>query len=401
MKCINLKIYYLLFFLLLLSCTSNTNKIENRKKGKLQESMELAEILTKSIALDSNTSPKPQYIQIFKDENGLQNLTFLNTFNNSIYFYNYKTSEFIKKITYDRNGTDGIEMPLGYHIKNMDSIYIYNYSNLELLITNSKSKVLKKISLIGNHNFKESSKVLLYYPQFFPGTSNPFIETDKELLLPAQYPRTISDSLLSKIKFLQRVNFKNNEVAFNNFYPSSLYGNNYNWDDEIFTKVFAEIHPNGNKLIYSFPVSHNLYITTVGSDEYKVIYGGSNFARTITSIDKKVKENTREKIGQHIASQDLYGAIKYDKFRKVFYRFLRKGIPNASVHMQIKKQLIAVIMMDSNFNYLGETVIGASEEWNWQNTFVTEEGINIEYLDSKDISEENINFKIFIPKRIK
>lgn len=69
--------------------------------------------------------------------------------------------------------------------------------------------------------------------------------------------------------------------------------------------------------------------------------------------------------------------------------------------MQLKKQLIAVIIMDSNFNYLGETVIGASEEWNWQNTFVTEEGLNIEYLDRKDIAEENINFKIFIPKKIK
>ena len=35
-------------------------------------------------------------------------------------------------------------MPLGYHVKNRDSLH-YNYSNLELLITNSKRKVLEKV----------------------------------------------------------------------------------------------------------------------------------------------------------------------------------------------------------------------------------------------------------------
>lgn len=402
MKLINFKIWGgLLVFCLILSCTSNTKKIENVNQGKLTATMQLSEVQTKRIILDTNTAPKPQYIQIYKDINNLLNLTFLNTYNNSIYFYNYQTSAFLKKISYDKKGPDGIEMPLGYHIKNMDSIYVFNYINLELLIANDKSKVLGKIPLTENQDFKKSSSQSLYYSQFLPETSNPFLETSKELLLPAQYIRTIPDSLISKIKFLERVNLKTNELTLNDTYPASLYGKNYNWDDETFTEVFGELHPDGDKLIYSFPISHELYITKIGSEQYKTVYGGSNFAGTILSIDKKPNKTTRENLIQHIASQDLYAAIKYDKYRKVYYRFLRRAIPNATIKTQIKEKPITVIILDSNFAYLGETTIGTSEDWHWQNSFVTQEGLNIEFIDKKDVNEASLNFKIFVPKKIK
>lgn len=56
--------------------------------------------------------------------------------------------------------------------------------------------------------------------------------------------------------------------------------------------------------------------------------------------------------------------------------------------------------MDEQFEYLGEKLIGTAEEWNWTNSFVTEEGLNIEYIDPKDIEETYMNFKIFTIKQI-
>ena len=44
--------------------------------------------------------------------------------------------------------------------------------------------------------------------------------------------------------------------------------------------------------------------------------------------------------------------------------------------------------MDEQFNYLGETPLGTSDEWNWSNSFVTEEGLNIEYIDKADLEEK-------------
>ncbi len=399
-----LKIFFIIITMMisLSSCDVKTVEIQNEKKGQFNATMKIEEISSKKIMLDSNTAPKPQYIQMYTDSTGIRNITFLNTYTNSIYFYNYDTLEFIKDIKYDKQGPDGIGLPYGYHIKNMDSIYVYNYMHLELILTNSKSRILSKIPLTGGEDFRKSPNVLLYYPQFLPETSTPFLETPNGLLLTAQYIRAIPDSLISKIKFLERFNYKTNEVNFSKTYPISLYGNNYNWDDEMFTKVFPELHPDGDKIIFSFPISHDIYVTDIQSNNVKYIkkYAGSNYAGTIKSINKEKKKTTREKLINHIVKQDLYATLKYDKYRKVYYRFIRKAISNATIHTQIKEKPLSVIIMDENFNYLGETDIGTSEDCYWQNSFVTKEGLNIEYLDHDDLDEVGLNLKIFLPKKI-
>ena len=96
----------------------------------------------------------------------------------------------------------------------------------------------------------------------------------------------------------------------------------------------------------------------------------------------------------HHCKMDFYTAVKYDKYRKVYYRILLKGLKNATIHSSLNDKPISVVIWDENFNYIGETVIGTGKEWNWRNSFVTQEGLNIEYLE-KDIEEVYLSFKIF------
>ena len=56
--------------------------------------------------------------------------------------------------------------------------------------------------------------------------------------------------------------------------------------------------------------------------------------------------------------------------------------------------------MDKEFLYLGEKLLGTGEKWNWKNSFVTEEGLNIEYIDSSDIEDSYMRFKILTPKEL-
>ena len=44
-----------------------------------------------------------------------------------------------------------------------------------------------------------------------------------------------------------------------------------------------------------------------------------------------------------------------------------------------------------------ETGRGTGEDWQWENSFVTKEGLNIEYIDDKDLSEMYMTFKTFVP----
>lgn len=394
-----MKIFFLYFVVFLFfSCADDQISIENEKMGLMTPTMELKQVKTKSFLLDTNTAPKPLYIQMTSDSLDTRQLSFLNNYNNSIYIYNYDVPKFIKKITFDKDGPNGVKGPMGYHIKNIDSIYIYS-KLLEISLTNSQGKILNKVSLIGGSDIRKSPIDWAYtYPSYYVETVTPFMETSKGLLLTGQFEGDMRDSIIDKFKFTTHIDFKLNDINYTHTYPPSLYGNDIAWGGGLLTEVFPQLHPDGNKLIYSFPVSHNLYIADIKDDTYDIVYAGSNFSGTINSLAKKHGKSNK-RIKSNFVRQDMYAAIIYDKYRKVYYRFLRKAIPNAPVDTSWKEKKIAIILMDEKFNYLGETILGTEREWHWQNSFVTEEGLNIEYLDQDDIDEVYLKLKIFIPKK--
>jgi hypothetical protein len=394
-------IYLILILSTVLSCSSNLPEIKNPKKGSLKGSMELMVTGEKKFPLDSNTAPKPQYLEIFIDSTGRRKFTFINNFDNAIYIYDYESTEYEDIIKYEKNGPNAVPYPTGYHIKSMDSIYIADYQSMELILANNKSEILNKFPLMGDKDFKKFPEVLVNNCQYFPETSTPFIEMETTLLLPGFYIGIIPDPLIDKIKFMAQIEFETGNIEHNGLYPNTLYGSDFTWGDPIFTKVYPQMDIDKNRMIYSFPVSHNLYIQTLGDETYKEVYGGSNSAGTIRPLKGNPKSITRQESIRHVINQDLYSALLYDKYREVYYRFLRKAVPDATIHSKIKDKPIAVIVMDKNFGYLGETVVGNGYEWNWDNSFVTKEGLNIEYLDEGDIEEVYMTFKIFEPKVIK
>lgn len=390
------KIYYLVLFLLIVSCTDNVMSVKNNKEGKLQATYQLVAKRDKVFHLDSETAPRPPYTQIFEDSLKRQILTLLNPYKNAIYFYNYEDSEFVKKIVYPREGANAVLKLSGYYIKNMDSIYIYNMPMTEICLTNSLGGVNNRISLRGNTPDWPN-----YYPQYLLETVNPFIHIGDQLLLTGQSFTSIPSVNIDKFRFVAYINMRNNNVEFHHIYPEEIYGSNSNWEGGLPTQVYPTLTPN-NELIFSFPVSHNLYRTNHNSEIYTKTYGGSNIASTIHSIDFDDLVNTpNELIIENYLGEDMYGAILYDSYRKMYYRFLLQGIPNATVNSVKEEKPISIIIMDDKFNYLGETIIGTGKTWNWRNTFVTKEGLNIEYLDDKDINEDYLIFKIFIPEAIK
>jgi len=384
----------------LVACSSNRVKVKNEKRGRLHPVMKLEEEMEKKMLLDSVSAPKPQSTQIFQDSTGVRHFTFINRYDNSIYFYNYETLKFERKIKWERLGSNGIRKSDGYYIKSMDSIFVYNLVVNEIVLTNHKSKILKRISLKGKGDNKTW---YLYYPQYYPKTVTPLIEAGGKLLFTGSYYNSLTESMLDNFRFNAQIDLKLNNVVFHHLYPKELYGFGSNWDGGLLTEVFPELHPDGDKLIYSFPVSHDLYITEINSTHYKIVYAGSNFAGTISSIDRPPQNTPNEIILANYIKNDSYSAIKYDKFRKVYYRFLLKGIPNATKSTKWQDKPIAIIIMDENFKYLGETVIGNMNDWNWENSFVTKEGLNIEYIEKdfkKDLEKVYLTLKIFTLKKL-
>jgi hypothetical protein len=386
-------------FLLLTSCTGNAKRIRNKKEGQLTATCQLLASGEKKIRLDDETAPKPAYMQLYEEASGARTLTLLNTRLNAVYFYDYESGACTGRTRFDREGPNAILGLAGYYVKNRDSIYAYNRPVTEIALTDSAGHVKQRISLRGsfaNAENKRDSQWAYRYPQYLFRTVAPFIETDGKLLLTGFFPFSIPDSIIDNFRFMAVLDMKTGQVEYRYLYPKELYGSNANWDDPVFMQGFPELSP-GGEIIFSFPVAHHLYIA--GSDDteaYRQVYAGSNVAGTVHSIDHPVKGTPQEVIHTHYLREDLYAAIRYDPWRKVYYRFMLQGIRSAAQDTSPEAKPVIVIVMDEQFNYLGETVIGTGKQWNWTNSFVTREGLNIEYIDEED--EDYLTFKIFKPE---
>ena len=382
------------FSLFLISCLK-TNVVENnnQKHGLLKGAYHLEVSNTKQFQLDSNTSPKVQCSQIYTDSSLRKNYTLLNKINKTIYFFDYDKPGFISKIPIN---TKEIINAQGYFIKAKDSIYVFDKSAMMLCLMNQKGEVLKKMSLIGDKNLKKD-RWYFNFPQYDMQAATSFIETPTELLLIGQYMESLPDSLAGQFKFVAHVNLKTDKINFTHLYPKALYGGNANWDGQLYTQVYADVNPNTNKLFISFPVSHEVFVEKK-QGSYEAVYAGSNFAETISSLPIAPGKTNNIDLRSHFVKNDVYAALKYDKYRKVYYRLLRKGISKPGKNSQINEKQIAVVIMDEHFNYMGETNIGLWKNWCIENTFVTKDGLNIEYLD-KDRNEDYLTLKIFTLKR--
>jgi len=390
----NTKFYYIGLFIVIVGCTHTTN-VKNERKGKLTAKYQLVVGSEKRIWLDYETAPQPPFMQMVTGNNGNQILTFFNRYKYSIYLYDYEKDSYIGKIKYEREGPNGINYFGGYYIKNMDSVYVYNRL-LDFVLTDSSGIVKKRISLNS-----ENMDWALYHPLYEIKTINPMVERKGKLVLSGMAPFSVADSLIRKFRFTTCVDFKSNSLEYIHTYPEELYGFDANWQDPFYTQPYLAFSPNGEWL-YSFPVSHNLYIANEDTEGYQTVYAGSNVAGTISSIiDGKIRTDN-ETILTNILQQDLYTAILHDKWRSVYYRFMLQGIPDATVKNNLTEKPIVVIIMDEKFNYLGETVIGTGKEWNYTNSFVTTEGLVMEYIDQgMDFDEQYLILKTFILKGLK
>ena len=361
--------------------------ISNPQEGKLHATHSLVENGEKVFELDSVSAPKAVYMQFCKI-GGKDVLSFLNKYNSSIYLYDYNEGDLLGIYNFGKD----IIKPGAYYIINEDSVYVLDMAKMNLTLFNPKQNAQTDvISLKG----KEGKDWPIKLPQYNLFTSNPIIKIGDELIMTGQLFWSIPAKAIQTFHFSANIGIQSKKLKFEHCYPEELYGHDSNWEGGQQTAPHATVSPDGN-LIYSFPPSHNLYITAPHADSYRKVYGGSNDAGDISSIDYQNKEETPEDIiSANYVMQDMYGPIIYDGYRSVYYRFLLKKVTDKQKSNSIPNKEINIVIMDKDFHYLGETTIGNGKKWNIQNAFITQEGLNIEYLSPENLDEDHLVFKVF------
>lgn len=397
----NIIIITLLVSILTPSCKNGRASVKNEGNGPFLKAYQLQLVGEKQFPLDKITAPRPAYLQYYKDsETGEARLSFLNYAARKIYIYNYEKGMITDTISLNISPLKSFRSLSAYYVKSADSLYIFDDVGQKAALLDSKLLVRDSISLIGKMN-SATVDWTLHYPQYFFSAAAPVMERNGQLVLTGMYPWAIPDSLINTFKLNSVLDIGTKQVSYLNSYPKTLFGKNFDWDDPFFTAASSDFGHQSNMLLLSFPISHDLYISNLSLGKMDRIYAGSPDARPITSIGKKpVGDKTfKEKLAKSIINTDLYGGIKYDKYRKVYYRFLRKALPEGNTETNWKNKVLSVIMMDTSFKYLGETALGTLKEWNWENSFVSEAGLNIEYIDQENNNEDYLTFKIFKPKK--
>lgn len=377
------------------SCKQNI--IKNHPSSNVEFIYRLEKKLEKNFALDSITAQKPKYVQLINFDGDKLILSFLNDFTNSIYLYDYHSTKFFEKRLINKN-TSLVQSLGGYYFNKDRSIYLFDEATSNLILVDSTNSIIKQV-YIPTSNYRSE---YIKYPVYSLSTLNPIIKTQKNLLITGLYPWKIPDSLISKFGLTNKIDIdfiRNDTILFQ--YPKELYGNGFYWDDPYFNSPYTAFNSKKNLLVFSFPVSHDIYISSKISNGIftKKAYGGSREAKDITAMDRKTSLK-RETMRNYIQKTDVYGGIIYDKYNDVYYRFIERHIEKETENVQLGIKPLGVIILNSEFKIVGESTLGPSENFHWRNAFVTEEGLNIEKIDKTDLSEEYLKFQIFDLKQL-
>ncbi|WP_028298153.1 DUF4221 family protein [Olivibacter sitiensis] len=390
------------FFLIFGSCSndssfSNVKVVKNPFVGKLRPTHILEESADVIFQLDSLTAPKIEYAQFLELPDGKRVLSFLNHYTSAIYQYDYDTRQIINSINIGSNllpdSTEKVQ-PKAYHLSGLDSVYIYNQGNMEYLLYNKRNNDLTRISLIADQDLR-TEPWYLQYPQYYPQGTNQIVKIGDRIFFSGQTFQVLKNDLLKNFRFVSSTNVSNDNVDFLYNYPDSLYGSNYNWGGDKFFETYMAYNADRNILVFSFPVSHNLYITAPGQDAYSASeFAGSNYIEDIRSMATEVDKLTEESLVEHTLRSDEYASVRYDPYRKVYYRFVRHGIKDYSKSSKWNDKSVSVIILDENFKYIGEKNLGLLKNWFIQNVFVSDEGLHIEYIPD-NLDEERLIYKTF------
>lgn len=141
---------------------------------------------------------------------------------------------------------------------------------------------------------------------------------------------------------------------------------------------------------------HDVHYSSHDENKYKVSFAGSREFEKISSLNfPKGKPFPKNKREEHYATNNSYGEIFYDPYRRLYYRFAHKALDNFEGNLYKKRILI---LLDEDLNYVSEIDLGELTEYMIYSfgVFVTEEGLNLQVLS--DSEDEILIYRINIIK---
>lgn len=301
-------------------------------------------------AIDDETVVPLYNLYIFKD-NGEDFLTFSNPLARTILIYNLHSGELVKKLSFEREGPNGVGGHIfGYYIKDFNHIFLPSAITTQIYLTDTTGVLKQKIDFSKTEEGLKPNKA--YYENI---SFSQLAFMGNSLYIPQTLNNKLGEKMIEESPIGILVDTITGKVTgFPMHYPHVIpYRNRL----EVIGGMMeaCQIY-NGKNLIIAFNKDEKVYIVDelgqAKSFQAKSKYLSElKFPKAPDDFSLKLKKTNET--GE-------YRNIFYDKYRKVYYRFVALETeldPNENFQKLLHsgRADFSIMILDENFNVLGET----------------------------------------------
>ena len=333
-------------FILAISCSGG-------KKESADAGLELTEDSVVYLLAD-NVTLGIRALFPFIDKDGHEYLTFQNQLEPEICVYDLQSGEFVKSIFFDREGANGVGMFGGYHIIDFDEIYLPSLQQSKVFVMEESGK--KKREIITE---KTDDGIPLLPFGAITFAYRPIYFNNGKMYIPQTVNMRLGNKVMEKSPVYVVVDtVKNVLSSFPIKFPPIMSS-----DDVTKPSLGNELSyscclNDKDQFVFSFFFDEDIYVVSLQDGEMKKIKVKSRY------IDKPaIKENPPQDFdGAMKASSEIpcYGNLIYDKYRKVYYRFVYlkadlDGEKNYLNIWQYGRKSFSIMILNEDFDVIGET----------------------------------------------
>jgi len=326
----------LFFTLAFVSC----NK-EEGKAVKYSYNYQLSSINIEKIKADEHTSlqtmSSPQIVTNYEDEY----FVFFNKYSYQLYIYNLTPLRLVKKITFYKEGPNGIgDCKGGVFVHRFDSIFVSdNY----------------KIYLLDSMGNKKNTYVLDQLNpsaiSFFDLTSPPFIKDSKLYMEVAPDLDPFNLKSFKHFPVILELDLQSSKKHFVCQLPDNYLKENYSPN---FTIGGFCYNSKTDLLSVTFPTSSYIYQFNRNGDSFGGLechsrYEPNSFLRGTKKMETSFLDRTK-----FYLMNNSYDFIFYDNFRNRYLRILLKKISDENFFNKQWKKSASAMILDGQFNVIGE-----------------------------------------------
>jgi hypothetical protein len=336
-----MRIYHLIWlFIIGFSCKERTENFHG-------SSLTLNKIDSIYFELDSFSTSRNLSSQLISTDTSTL-FSFLNSKNNSIYFYNLNSGKMENKLAFDVQGKSGVGRISSYLFNSMDSIFLYSYGRARLYLVNSKNEILNSYFVDGDQ--------MSVRPEV--NSTRPLFTINDELIFNSwgSQKEYYNNNSFAENAFMF-LNISNSEKKYRISYPDAYKG--AIWGVQLF-QIYHDFNYKDRLLVLSFSADNDLTAYDVRSGKYKRIKvnGIQDLSvQPLSYSSEKISPDISEEV-KHQMGQTYYSFIKFDSINNIYVRVINHKFDDRFIEKFSGLESVfggySLLVLDREFNFLDQ-----------------------------------------------